>query len=110
MHRSKQTEVEVGENFVRIGKLVMKHPDHIIFVTACIEAGLTPYEYRGRFAYIGPGVTLPDRTDICRLKLDMDLEWDNLGKQFVFHPAVSANEKDEKRIEMMKYLRKLQGE
>lgn len=110
MHKREDWDGEIGEGFVRVGRLTMKHPHHVEFVIACRDAGFQPYEYEGRFCYVGPGVTLPDLSEMGRLGTDIPLAWDNLGKDFVVHPSKSTNESDIDRIKAMQFLYKLRRE
>ena len=107
MHRREECDVVIGKDFVRVGHLEMKRLQHIEFVKACLNAGLKPYVYEGRFCYIGPGVTLPSLDDIGLLPANIPLSWDHFGKVYVAHPSKSTNEADLDRISAMQFLHRI---
>ncbi len=110
MHRTEECKIEIGKDFVRVGHLEMKRLQHIEFVKACLNAGLKPYVYEGRFCYIGPGVTLPSLNDMNLLPENIPLSWDSLGKEYVVHPSKSTNEDDLDRIAAMEFLYRIRNE
>lgn len=109
MRKTGDWDGEVGDGIARIGKHILKHPDHVNFVAACRKANLKPYFYQGRYLYRGPAVTLPNVTAVSSFGIDMPMVWDNLGKEYVVHPQVSINESEKERIEAMRFLHGIQS-
>lgn len=107
MRKTDDWDGEIGDGYVRIGKHVLDHPQHIEFVTACRQVNLKPYFYRGRFCYRGPAVTLPNITVISSFGIDVPMIWDNMGNEYVVYPEVSINETDEERIAAVQFHHKI---
>lgn len=51
------------------------------------NAGLEVIEYKGRYFYEGPAVIVSNIQEAIRAT-QVDVQWDNMGKDFVVYPRV----------------------
>jgi hypothetical protein len=62
-------------------------PEHRQFVEDMENAGLTVYEYAGRFWWNGPAVTV-DSLDVAMSETKVRTQWDSMGLGYVVYPVV----------------------
>ena len=65
--------------------LIYDNKNFTKFVKDMKKAGLEPYEYHGRYFYVGPAVNVDNLQDALS-ETKVKCQWDNMGKGFVVYP------------------------
>lgn len=102
MHTTRQHHEAVVKAVIVDG-VKFTHPHHVRFVRSCWSGDFKPFVFEGRLCFVGPAIVVPELSDVARLGTDVPLAWDHLGKEYVVHPKVSANEIDDRRIEALRW-------
>jgi len=84
----------------------LSEPHHVDFVRACEPQGYEVSLYRGRYEYVGPSINVAELTEVSILGIDIPLDWDRDGRDYVVHPKVSDNETDARRVAALEWVRR----
>ena len=76
------------------GERSWQHPDHVRFAEDMEQAGLRVQEYRGRFWWKGPAVTVDDIQDALG-STKVRCQWDQMGLGWVVYPRAYAHDDPE---------------